>query len=349
MFRLRLLRRRRALICALALAASTSTALAEGVVNIYSYRQPELLKPLTDAFTKETGIRTQVLFSEKGLADRIAAEGPNSPADVLLTVDISRLAGAKEKGITQPIESAQVTQSVPENLRDPEGHWVGLTTRARIVYASKDRFDGDDITYDDLADPKYRGRVCTRSGGHVYSLGLISWKLAREGEDETRQWLEGVRDNLARKPAGNDRAQVKAIHAGECDLAIGNTYYMGKMLTNEKEPEQKDWARSVKVLFPSDGEAGTHVNISGVALAKHAPNEAEALRFIDFLTSDMAQKVYAEANFEYPVKPGVPTSDLVRSWGVPKPDATSLDAVARNRKRASELVDETGFDQGPQS
>ena len=349
MLRLRILRRRRALVCALALAATTTTALADGVVNIYSYRQPDLLKPLTDAFTRETGIETRVLFSEKGLADRIAAEAQNSPADVLLTVDVSRLAGAKDRGITQPIESETVARAVPEHLRDPEGHWVGLTTRARIVYASKDRFEGGEITYADLADPKYRGRVCTRSGGHVYSLGLISWKMARDGEDATRQWLEGVRDNLARKPAGNDRAQVKAVHAGECDLAIGNTYYMGKMLTNEKEPEQKEWASSVKVLFPTDGDAGTHVNISGVALAKHAPNKAEALRFIEFLTSDMAQRVYAEANFEYPVKAGVPVSDLVRSWGEPKPDATALDAVARNRKRASELVDETGFDQGPQS
>ena len=349
MFRLRILRRRRTIICALALAATTTTALADGVVNIYSYREPGLLKPLTDAFTQETGIRTQVLFAKKGLADRMAAEGQNSPADVLLTVDVSRLAGAKDQGITQPIESDVVTSAVPQNLRDPEGHWVGLTTRARIVYASKERFEGDEITYADLADPKYRGRVCTRSGGHVYSLGLISWKMARESEDATRAWLEGLRDNLARKPAGNDRAQVKAIHAGECDLAIGNTYYMGKMLTNEKEPEQKEWAESVKVLFPSDGEAGTHVNISGVALARHAPNKAEAMRFIEFLTSDMAQKVYAEANFEYPVKTGVPTSDLVASWGEPKPDVTALDAVAKNRKRASELVDETGFDQGPQS
>ena len=349
MFRLRILRRRRLLICALALAATTTTALADGVVNIYSYREPDLLKPLTDAFTKQTGIDTQVLYATKGLADRIAAEGRNSPADVLLTVDISRLDDAKALGITQPVESAQVSENVPETLRDPEGHWIGLTTRARIVYASKERFAGDEITYGDLADPKYRGRVCTRSGAHEYSLGLISWKLAREGEDATRKWLEGLRDNLARKPAGNDRAQVKAVHAGECDLAIGNTYYMGKMLTNEKEPEQKDWANSVKVLFPTDDGAGTHVNISGVVLAKHAPHKAEAVKFIEFLTSDMAQRVYAEANFEYPVKPGVEASELVRSWGAPKPDATPLAEVAKQRKRASQLVDEVGFDQGPQS
>ena len=348
MFKLRLRRQRRALLCALALSLAAGSAAAE-TVNIYSYRQPELIKPLLDRFTQETGIETQVLFASKGLDERIAAEGANSPADVLLTVDIGRLQGAKDMGITQPVRSEAIEANVPAQFRDADGHWTGLTTRARIVYASRDRFDGDEITYEDLADPRYRGRVCTRSGQHAYSVGLFAWVLANEGEAKTREWLTGLRDNLARRPAGNDRAQVKAIHAGECDLAIGNTYYMGKMATNDEEPEQKEWAASVKVLFPTLGEAGTHKNVSGVVMAKHAPNPDAARKLIDFLTSDEAQRIYAEANYEYPVKPSVPTSDLVKSWGEPKPDDTTLDAVAENRKRASELVDEVNFDGGPQS
>ena len=347
MLRLRLRRRRRTVLCALALSLAAGTAAAE-TVNIYSYRQPELIGPLLERFTAETGIETQVLFASKGLGERIAAEGANSPADVLLTVDIGRLAGAKELGITQPVRSAVVDENVPARYRDPEGHWTGLTTRARIVYASRERFPDDAISYADLADAKYKGRVCTRSGQHVYSVGLFAWKLANSGEEQTREWLSGLRDNLAQRPAGNDRAQVKSIHAGECDLAIGNTYYMGKMLTNEKEPEQKDWAASVKVLFPTDGEAGTHQNIAGVVMAKHAPNPDAALKLIEFLSGDEAQELYAEANYEYPVKPGVPVSDLVKSWGEPKPDDTTLDAIAKNRKRASELVDEVNFDAGPQ-
>ena len=341
-------RRRRALVCALALALSTGSALAE-TVNIYSYRQPDLIQPLLDGFTKETGIETKVLFADKGLGERIAAEGPNSPADVLLTVDIGRLQGAKELGITQPVTSPVVKENVPARYRDPEGHWTGLTTRARVVYASRDRFPGDEITYEELADPKNRGRVCTRSGQHAYSIGLFAWKLAQDGEDETRLWLAGLRDNLARKPAGNDRAQVKSIHSGECDLAIGNTYYMGKMLTNEEEPEQKEWAASAKVLFPTSKKGGTHQNVSGVVMARHAPHPEAALKLIEYLSTDEAQRVYAEANYEYPVKPGVPVSDLVASWGEPKADTVTLDAVARNRKRASQLVDEVDFDAGPQS
>ena len=343
------LSRRSALACAFALAVSVPVAAAD-VVNVYSYRQPDLIQPILDRFTQETGIATRVLFAPKGLAERIAAEGANSPADVLLTVDIGRLEGAKAMGITQPVRSHVIDANVPARFRDPEGHWTGLTTRARVVYASRERFEGDEIRYEDLADPKYRGRVCTRSGQHVYSIGLFAWKLAREGEEKTRRWLSGLRDNLARRPAGNDRAQVKAIHAGACDLALGNTYYMGKMLTNEKEPEQKDWAASVKVLFPTDeGGAGTHVNLSGVVMARNAPNPDAARKLIDFLTGEEAQRLYAEANYEYPVRPGVESSALVRSWGEPVPDDAALDTVAAHRKRASELVDEVNFDRGPQS
>jgi iron(III) transport system substrate-binding protein len=336
----------------LALAAtsvSTGKASAEDVVNIYSYRQPNLIQPMLDAFTNKTGIKTNVLFASKGLAQRIASEGENSPADIYLTVDISRLDAAKELGITQAVQSDAVEGTIPTQYRDPAGHWFGLTTRARVVYASKDRVGQDAITYEELADPKWKGRLCTRSGQHVYTLGLISSVIAHKGEAEAQEWLEGVKANLARKPTGNDRAQVKAIYSGECDISLGNTYYMGKMLTNEKDPEQKDWAASVKLIFPNADDRGTHVNISGMALTKHAPNRENAVKLMEYLASEEAQKLYGEANYEYPIKPGVPADELTASWGELTPDPLSLADIAKHRKTASELVDRTAFDDGPAS
>ncbi|TYC67808.1 Fe(3+) ABC transporter substrate-binding protein [Stappia sp. BW2] len=328
---------------------SAVPAFADGEVNIYSYRQPYLIEPLLDAFTKETGIKTNVVFASEGLGERIAAEGANSPADVLLTVDIGRLDGAKQLGISQPVVSDVVNANVPAEFRDPEGQWIGLTNRARVIYASKERVDQDSITYEELADPKWKGRLCTRSGQHVYTVGLVASMVAHHGAEETEKWLEGVRDNLARKPAGNDRAQVKAIYAGECDIALGNTYYMGLMQTNEKEPEQQVWADSVRILFPNTNDRGSHVNIAGVILAKNAPHKDNAIKLIEFLSSGEAQKIYAETNHEYPVKPGVAVSERVASWGEFKKDTLPLADIAKNRKTASELIDKVGFDDGPAS
>ncbi|ADZ71936.1 Fe(3+) ABC transporter substrate-binding protein [Polymorphum gilvum] len=339
-----------AALVATALVSLTGTvARADGEVNIYSYRQPFLIQPLLDAFTTETGVKTNVIYAADGLDERIAAEGANSPADVLLSVDIGRLDGAKQLGITQPVTSDVVNANIPATYRDPEGHWVGLTMRARVVYASKDRVEQDSITYEELADPKWKGRICTRSGQHVYNIGLIASMLAHHGAEETEKWLAGVRDNLARKPSGNDRSQVQGIFSGECDISLGNTYYMGAMLTNEKETEQKDWANSAKILFPNATDRGAHVNISGVVLAKNAPNRDNAVKLIEFLSTPKAQQIYAEANHEYPLDPAVAPSELVKSWGELKADTLSLDEIARNRKAASELVDRVGFDEGPAS
>lgn len=331
------------------LSAPLSPALAEEVVNIYSYRQPYLIQPLIDAFSEKTGIKTRVIFAEKGLEERIKAEGANSPADVILTVDISRLSAAKEAGVTQPLDDEAINSRIPAQYRDPEGHWFGLTTRSRVIYASKDRVQETALTYEDLADPKWKGRVCTRSGQHVYSIGLISSMIAHHGLEDAEKWLEGVKNNLARKPAGNDRAQAKSIFAGECDVALGNTYYMALMRTNDKEPEQKDWANSVKVIFPNSEDRGSHVNISGMALAANSPNRDNALKLMEFLTSDEAQEIYAEANHEYPVVSGVAISEMVRSFGELKPDTLPLAEIADHRKEASELVDRVGFDDGPSS
>lgn len=332
-----------------ALSFGATAAMAEGEVNIYSYRQPDLIAPLLSAFTEETGIKTNVLFLSQGLEERIEAEGQNSPADVILTVDIGRLTNAKEKGITQPVDDAAINATVPEAFRDPDGNWFGLTTRGRVVYASRDRVEQDTITYEELADPKWRGKICTRDGQHAYNIALIASMIAHHGEAKTEEWLTGVKNNLARKPDGNDRAQAKAIFAGECDLGLGNTYYVGLMQTNEKEPEQKDWAGSIKVLFPNSGDRGTHVNISGMALAKHAPHKDEALKLMEFLASPKGQEIYAEQVFEYPIAEGAQATDIVKGFGAIKPDTLPLAEIAKYRKTASELVDKTGFNDGPGS
>lgn len=318
-------------------------------VNVYSYRQPQLVAPLFDKFTAETGIKVNSLFAGDGLIERIAAEGRNSPADVLLTVDIGRLAQAKKAGITQPVSSDVLNANIPAAYRDADGDWFALTLRARVVYASRERVKQDSITYEELAEPKWHGKVCTRSGQHSYSLGLIASMIAHKGEAATETWLQGVKENLAHKPSGNDRSQVKSVFAGECDVALGNTYYMGLMETDTKEPEQQKWAASVKILFPNAEGRGTHVNVSGVSMAKYAPHPQEALKLMEFLAGDEAQRVYAEVNHEYPVKPGVPPSARVQAWGPLKADSIPLSEVAKYRAKASELVDTVGFDDGPSS
>jgi len=316
-------------------------------VNVYSYRQPFLIDPLLKKFTEDTGIKVNVIFAEKGLIERMAAEGRNSPADLLLTVDVGNLMQAKEAGVGQVVHSQDLEKEIPAAYRDKGGVWWGLTRRARVVYASKERVKLRDITYEDLADPKWKDKICIRSGQHVYNVALTASMIAAHGETWTEQWLKGVKENLAHKPAGDDRMQVKGVYSGECDIAVGNTYYMGAMLQNEKEPEQKEWANSVYILFPNTNDRGTHVNISGAVLAKNAPHKDNALRLMEFLASDEGQQMYAEVNNEYPVKEGVPWSPLVKSWGNFKPDPISLNEIAALRKKASELIDKVGFDDGP--
>ncbi len=325
-------------------ALGAAQAQAQEKVNIYSYREPQLMEPLLKAFTAKTGIQTNIVFASAGLNERMAAEGQLSPADLLFTVDAGRLAEAKDAGLTQPVVNPALTSAIPAGYRDPDNHWFGLTMRARVVYASKDRVKQDAITYEDLADPKWKGKICTRSGQHVYNTSLTATMIAHKGEAETEAWLKGLKSNLARKPAGGDREQVRDVSAGLCDIALGNTYYMALMLKN---PEQKAWADSVKIIFPNSGDRGTHVNISGMALAKYAPNKVNGLKLMAFLASDEAQKIYAEVNNEYPVSAKVAPSDVVRSWGTLKPDPLPLHNIAKFRKTASELMDKVAFDAGP--
>lgn len=311
-------------------------------VNVYSTRQPELIQPVLDAFTAETGIAVNLAYIEEGIVERLKAEGSRSPADLVMTVDIANLQQIVDAGVIQPVASETLKSSIPAGLRSADDLWFGITTRARIIYASRDRVaDGEVTTYEDLADPKWQGRICTRSGLHNYNLALMSAMIAHHGEENARAWAEGLRANLARKPEGNDRAQVKAIWAGECDISLGNTYYMGQMLA---DPEQLAWADSVRIVFPTFENGGTHVNVSGVALTQAAPNKDEAIQLMEFLVSPEAQAIYAETNNEYPVLEGAAISDLVASWGSFVPDNISLTEISGNRPAALRLMEEVNFD-----
>jgi len=317
---------------------------AAGEVNIYSYREPGLINPLLSQFTKETGIKTNVVFATNGLIERLAAEGKNSPADLLLTNESGLLLQAVNAGVTQPVHSEVLAKTIPASLRDDKDQWFGLTRRARVVYASKDRVKQDAITYEELADPKWRGKICIRSGQHTYNVALVASMIAHHGAEYTEKWLNGLKANLARRPAGGDREAVRDVQAGLCDLAVGNTYYMAAMLKN---PDQKAWADAVRIIFPNANDRGTHVNISGMALTANAPNKDNAIKLMEFLASPEAQRIYAEANGEYPVVEGIPASPLVQSWGPLKADPLPLSKIAALRKQASELIDRVQFDQGP--
>ena len=328
------------------IAASTFSTVAsakDDQVNIYSFRQPFSIKPILEQFTKETGITTKVVFAKKGLIQRLKREGELSPADIVLTSNFSKLLQLKDEGLTQTFEvSPKVKSQIPKQFRDSQQHWLALTKRVRNVYSSKVRSGNlSTMRYEDLANAEFKGKICTRSGKHPYNLGLIASMVAHHGEAETETWLRGVKANLARKPQGNDRAQVKAIKEGLCDVSLGNSYYLGKMLNDNK---QIAWANAVNLNFPNQNDRGSHINVSGAVIAKHAPHKQNAQKLIDFLSSEQAQSLYAELNMEYPVNPKVAPSTLVQSWGDYKADALPLEKVAEYRPQALKLVDKVGFD-----
>ncbi len=330
----------------LGLCATLAPAAAGAqTVNLYTSREPGLIRPVLEEFTRETGVKVNIVFAQNGLEERIAAEGANSPADLLLTVDVSKLVQATEMGITQPIVSPLLNAAVPPALRDANGQWYAATLRARVVYASKDRVAQQAMTYEELADPKWKGKICIRDGQNAYNTSLFAAAVTRMGPAKAEEWLKGVRANLAKKPSGGDRDVAKDIAAGQCDIGIGNTYYVGLMLN--REPERKPWAEAIKVIYPTFQGGGTHVNISGFALAKNAPNKAEAIRLAEWLVGDKAQSLYARQNFEHPVRAGIALDPTVAAFGAMKPDDTALVDLAKNRKAASELVDKVGFNAGP--
>ncbi len=322
------------------LLSASHFAYADEVINVYSYRKPQLIQPMFDEFTAASGIVVNVVYAKKGMLEKLQSEGINSPADLVFTVDIGRLSDIKNAALTQPTQSSVLNDNIPANMRDDENHWFGLTSRARIIVVSKDRVADSALAYEDLINPKFKGKICTRSGKHAYMVALTSAMIAHHGVAEAEKWLGGLKANLARTPEGNDRAQVKAIKEGVCDVAIINHYYMYKMLS---DPKQKPWADAVNVIFPNQNNRGTHMNISGMAMTKHAPNKQNAVKLMEFLAGKKAQGMYAQLNGEYTVRTDIPMSDLVKNWGMFKRDDLGLTEVAAHRREASKMADRVGY------
>lgn len=331
-------------IGSLAAAFLAAGAVAAQEVNLYTTREPGLIQPLLDAFTDQTGIEVNSIFVSDGLAERVAAEGQRSPADVLMTVDFGRLIDLVEQGLTQPTQSAVLNSVVPANLRGDNGHWYALSMRARVVYADKD-LDIDSITYEELADERWRNAFCIRSGQHPYNTALFSAHIVHHGEAATQEWLSGLKANLGRAATGSDRNVARDIMGGLCEIGVGNSYYVGLMRSGRGGPDQERWGAAIKIILPTFEDGGTHVNISGAAVARYSPNRAEAVRLLEYLVSDAAQKIYAEANFEYPVKQGAQIDPIIAALGKLRVDGASLTDVARHRDTASQLVDRVGFNQ----
>lgn len=312
-------------------------------LNVYSHRQPFLINPFLKAFEAETGTRVNVVFASKGLVQRMLAEGRRSPADVVLTVDIGRLYAYADKKLFAKVASTKLLRNIPAHLRDRDNHWFGLSKRARIVAIAKGRVDASEVKrIEDLADPKWKGRVCSRPGSHVYNRALLASMIAAHGEEAAEDWARGLVKNLARRPQGNDRAQVKAIYEGVCDVAIINSYYFGKLKTSNV-PAQRAWANAIRIVFTNQNDRGNHVNISGGGVAVHSKNKALAVKLLEFLTEQTAQKLYGEINYEFPVNPSVESSSEVRSWGSFKEDRLPIADIATLTPTAQRIIDRVGW------
>ena len=314
-------------------------------INIYSHRQPFLINPFLEEFTKTTGIKTNVVYATKGLAQRLRAEGKNSPADVILTVDIGRLYIYEDMDLLAKITSQILDQNIPAHLKSDRNTWFGLSKRSRIIATSKERIKENEILrIEDLADPKWKGKICSRPGSHVYNRALMASIIAEYGVEKAEKWALGLVSNLARRPQGNDRAQVKGIYEGLCDIAIINNYYFGKLKYSE-DPIQREWAKSMRLTFPNQGEGdrGAHINISGGGVAKYSKNKEAAIKLLEFLSSMDAQKMYGAINFEYPVNSKIKPSDELMSWGDFREDKISIEKIALLSMDAQKIIDRVGW------
>ena len=326
-----------------AIFAVVNVAAADSL-NLYSYRSPVLMQPLLDAYSAETGTEFNIVHAPKGLVQRLQAEGAQTKADVVLTVDISRLNELADSDLLAELNADVIEANVPAYHRDSEDRWTALSSRARIIAISQDRVAEGAITrIEDLAKPEWKGRICSRKGSHVYNRALLASLVAHHGEEAARDWAEALVANLARKPQGNDRAQAKAIWSGECDVAIMNTYYYGKMKFNDKEPEQKDWADAISLVFLNQDDRGQHVNISGGGILKTSENKQAARAFLEWLTEEDAQKIYASANYEYPINLKVAADPEVFSWGEFKVDSLPITEISRLSPAAQMIIDQTGW------
>lgn len=330
----------------LTVAVLSLPSLAAGAaeVNIYSSRHYDADKLLFAAFEKETGIQVNVIEGKDDeLIERLKAEGRNSPADILLAVDAGRLWRAQDSGVLQPVKSALLETAVPAAYREKDGYWFGLSARARIIIYNKETVKPSELsTYEDLADPKWKGRVLVRSSTSVYNQSLTGSILAVHGPEKTEAWAKGLVANFARKPQGGDIDQIKAVAAGEGDIAISNTYYFARML-NSANPAEKAAAQKVTVFFPNQQDRGAHMNVSGAGVTKYAPNRDNAVKFLEFLARPEAQKIFAEANYEFPVVAGIPSHPVVAAWGEFKRDGLNAGIYGQNNPEALKIMDRAGW------
>jgi iron(III) transport system substrate-binding protein len=334
---------RKLFIFLILLFAQSTTSLANSL-GIYTHRQPFLLEPILEAYTNQTGITFKTVYAPKGLAERLKSEGDNTEADLVLTVDISRIKELADTGLLVSIQSDKLNKQVPQHLRDVQNKWTALSLRARVIAISKKRVDRNEIsTIEELADPKWEGRICSRKGSHVYNRAVLASLIAHNGEDAARDWALGLVNNLSRRPQGNDRSQAKAIFSGQCDITLMNTYYYGKMKFATDKPEQKQWANSLELIFFNQNGRGQHVNISAAGITKGSKNKDMATSFLEWLTSPEAQKIYTEVNFEYPVNPKSNLSKEVSSWGPFKMDKLEMNEIARLSPNAQKIINETGW------
>ena len=332
-------------IASVFLLVSLSLNAVADEVNVYSARKENLIKPLLDKFSAETGIKTNLITAKADkLLTRMVNEGINTPADVLITTDAGRLYRAKQAGVLQKIESPIINKLVPSHLRDVDDQWVGLSLRSRVIFYAKDRVKPEQLsTYEDLAAPNWKKRICIRGSGNIYNQSMVASMIAATGEAATQDWAKGLVANLARKPKGGDRDQIKAAAAGQCDIAIANTYYYGKMLDNTKDASQVDAAKKMAVFWPNQNDRGAHVNVSGAGISKHAKNRENAVRLIEFLLNAESQNWYAGVNYEYPVVEDVSASDLVASWGDFKSDVVNLSRLGELNAQAVKIMDKAGW------
>ena len=331
----------------LALTALPAHA-ANDELTLYTTREPALIQPLISAFSAQSNVKVNTVFVKDGLLERVKAEGARSPADVLMTVDIGALMDLVDGGVTQPVKSPALESAIPANLRGADGQWFSLSLRARVLYADK-ALPLASFRYEDLASPKYKGKVCIRAGQHPYNTALVAALIAHDGEAKAEQWLRGVKANLARKATGGDRDVARDILGGICDVGLANSYYVGQMKSSKEGTDARKWGDAIKVVRPTFAGAkggGTHVNISGAAVAKNAPQRANAVKLLEFLVSEPAQALYAQTNYEYPVRKGVALDPIIASSiGELKADPLPVAEIAKYRKQASALVDKVGFDQ----
>ena len=313
-------------------------------VNVYTHRHYESDQELFKQFEEESGITVNVINANADeLIQKMSMEGEQSPADVLITVDAGRLERAKSGGLLQAVSSKILEETIPSHLKDADNHWFGLTKRARVIAYAKDKVDESELsTYEDLASEKWKNKLLIRSSGNIYNQSLMASIMVHNGEEEAKKWAEAIVENMARAPKGNDRDQVKAVVAGEGDLAVVNTYYIGKLL-NSEDPEEVKAGESIKLFFPNQDGRGTHINVSGAGVAKYAPNKENAIKFIEFLISEKAQKVFAHSNYEYPINEAVAPAALLQEWGEFKEDTLNLSKLGENNKKAVMLFDEAGW------